>query len=299
LKTESSASNSALKSSFTTITTKKSAGNCEKAQAKFFRKEAISKGLNNPKSFLKQGVFLFGNLFDEERLDNAVKEYGVEHKSDSYNYASQAYGSGSLFVVSVSGKAIVGEELNERFLRDFSQKISQLHSQGLKFALVVGKGSIARDFVETAKQFNPSKAALDEIALQFSKANALMLAQALDAAHPKIITEFSEAVSALDNGRIPIMVQSIAGLSTEATAALAAEYLGGTLVNLADVKGVFAKNPSEKKRQKLLKSVSFDQLLDLSLEMNLEPEGEAVFDVFSEKRQCESFCFASRRFGKL
>ena len=224
---------------------------------------------------------MFGNLFDEERLDTAVKEYGVEHKSDSYNYASQAYGSGSLFVVSVSGKAIVGEELNERFLRDFSQKISQLHSQGLKFALVVGKGSIARDFVETAKQFNPSKAALDEIALQFSKANALMLAQALDAAHPKIITEFSEAVSALDNGRIPIMVQSIAGLSTEATAALAAEYLGGTLVNLADVKGVFAKNPSEKKRQKLLKSVSFDQLLDLSLEMSLEPEGEAVFDVFS------------------
>ena len=220
---------------------------------------------------------MFGNMFDEENINSAAIEHEFEHKSD-YRTATQNYSSNQLFVISVSGKAIVGEELNEKFVREFSQKINQLHSEGLKFVLVIGKGSIARDFIETAKQFNASKTSLDELGLQFSKANALLLSQALDAAHPKIITEFSEAVSVLDSGRIPIMVPHIAGASCEATAALAAEYLGGTLVNLTDVKGILS---SSAKKAKLLKNVSFDELLDLSLDLSLEPEAEAVFDTFS------------------
>ena len=220
---------------------------------------------------------MFGNLFDEGAVNSAVKEYEVEHKSD-YRQSYSSTGSGQLFVVSVSGKAIVGEQLNEKFLREFSAKINQLHSEGLKFVLVAGKGSIARDFIETAKQFNASKTSLEELGLQFSKANALLLAQALDAAHPKIITEFSEAVSILDSGRIPIMAPHIAGITCEGTAALLAEFLGGTLVNLTDVKGILS---SDAKRAKLLRSLSFDELLEKTLEMSLEPEGEAVFDTFA------------------
>jgi len=222
---------------------------------------------------------MFGSMFDEpvSSVDSVIRENAIENKS-SFQQSADYSSSGKLFVVSVSGKAIVNEGLDEKFVRKFSAKVSQMHAQGLKFVLVVGKGSIARDFIETAKQFNASRTALDELALQFSKANALLLSQALDAAHPKIITEFSEAVSVLDSGRIPIMVPHLAGISAEGTAALAAEYLGGTLVNLTDVRGILS---STAKKGRLLKNVSFDDLLAKSLEMSLEPEGDAVFDTFS------------------
>jgi len=221
---------------------------------------------------------MFGSMFDEpSSMDSVIREHEIENKSSGANYQGVS-SNGQLFILSVSGKAIVNEGLDEKFVHEFSAKISQLHSQGLRFVLVVGKGSIARDFIEIAKQFNASKTSLDELGLQFSKANALLLSQALDAAHPKIITEFSEAVSVLDSGRIPIMVPHVSGISAEGTAALAAEYLGGTLVNLTDVKGILS---STGKKSKLLKSVSFDELLQLSLGMSLEPEGEAIFDTFS------------------
>lgn len=223
---------------------------------------------------------MFGSMFDEpaSSVDSVIRENQIENKS-SFQQSAGYSGSGGLFVVSVSGRAFVSESLDSEFVRNFAQKVSSMHSQGLRFVIVVGQGGVAEDYAAAAQGFNASKTAVSEIGVQFSKANALLLASALDAAHPKIISEFSEAVSVLDSGRIPIMVSHFAGVSSEATAALCAEFLGGSAVFLADFRGIEKLSPKGKKAR-LVKKASFDSFLDFALDSSKAGESELA-DVFA------------------
>src|SRR3989344_65185 len=106
--------------------------------------------------------------------------------------AVQNEGSGVL-VLSVGGSLFFDEKPLAPQIAKFCESISRLHSEGYKFVLVVGGGKVARSYVSAAKSFGANNFFQDELGIMITRANAFVLIQALEKAHPRVLTSPIEA----------------------------------------------------------------------------------------------------------
>jgi len=149
------------------------------------------------------------------------------------------------------------------FLEEVSRFFAEL-SMGNQLAVVVGGGAPARRRIKEARERGASEAECDYEGILSTRDNARVLITALGgSANGKIPESVYEAVK-LYGKKILVMGGTEPGHSTDAVAALIAEWVkADLLVNASNVDAVYDKDPRRFNDAKPLNSIRIDDLIEL------------------------------------
>ena len=165
------------------------------------------------------------------------------------------------YIIKLSGSLFDGEE-NLINLEKILHEIENAVSEGNRVGIVVGGGMRARELINIGRAFNLSEFELDEIGIAITRINAMILIGALHGlAYPRVITNFEDAAIAWNEEKIPVMGGLTPGHSTNAVAALLAEYVkADLLINVTRAGGVFNKDPAKYPDALKYERISIDDL---------------------------------------
>jgi uridylate kinase len=167
-------------------------------------------------------------------------------------------------VISVGGSVLVPDEIDLSYAKYLGELVNQL-SVKHQVAIVTGGGRLARRYIEAARKFGASEISCDMIGINATRLNARLLAAIIGKkATLEPPTDFKEALQELSFGKIVVMGGTSPAHSTDAVAALLAEYIrAGLLINASNVEGVYDKDPKKNKDAKLLKKLRVEELVEM------------------------------------
>lgn len=215
-----------------------------------------------------------------EFFQSAMAETDREQNRQSTPSSSA---SGTTFVFSVGGSLLFDENAQavpEHFER-IGQLLSRLSKNGFRIVAVVGGGSPARSAIALAQKANVTRFECDEVGIMVTHQNAQLFSKFLPGSEFVQSHDFRAVDWILEKNQIPVLGGLFPGFTTDAVAALIAEKLDGTLVNLSNVDGVYSSDPKTNSRARLYRELSFEQLFDIILEAKSEPGQHAPLDLFA------------------
>jgi uridylate kinase len=160
------------------------------------------------------------------------------------------------------GGSVVASPVNTKLISKYTDVVKKLKEQNHEVAVVVGGGSLAREFISIAKNLRLDMRAQDEIAISVSRLFAQLFLTALEnLACSKVAVTLDDAAKCLSDGKIVVMGGLKPGITTDAVAALVAEHVGGELlVKGTDQDGIYSKDPRKYPDAVKLDHLSFDDL---------------------------------------
>ncbi len=160
------------------------------------------------------------------------------------------------------GGSIVASPPNPEIMSEYAGMLRELKEQGHELVVVVGGGSLARDFIRIAEDMGLSEFNQDEVAIGVSRLFAQLLAMRLgDLGLGSVPTSVDEAVRGLKTRKIVVMGGVRPGMTTDAVAAAVAERVGAKLlVKATDQNGIYTKDPRRYPEAKKIDKLSFDDL---------------------------------------
>jgi len=187
-------------------------------------------------------------------------------------------------VISLGGSIIVPEEINKEFLAAFGKLARELHKKH-ELAIVTGGGRTARKYIEPAREFGASEVLCDLIGIEATRLNARLLSAAIGhEANFEPPKDHLDALKVLDFGKIAVMGGTEPGHSTDAVAALFAEYMRADLfINASDVDGIYDKDPRKNKDAKLCEKMSIEDLVDLVKNKSVGAGKYELLDILAAK----------------
>ncbi|MBS3057012.1 MAG: UMP kinase [Candidatus Diapherotrites archaeon] len=204
----------------------------------------------------------------------------------NYNEPAQQHqGAGpsnQTFVLSVSGSSIVPDKINTALIGKICNSINNLYSEGYKFALSVGGGKTCRDYASAVKALGSNRFLQDLIGIEITRANAMLVINALDRAFPVVLSDLLRAREIIDAGKIPVYGGIIPGYTTDAVAAVLAEHLNATFINITNVDGIYNLDPRISRSAKLIPKMSHEKLLAVIMRSageSAEPGQNVVLDI--------------------
>jgi uridylate kinase len=160
------------------------------------------------------------------------------------------------------GGSVVASPINTDLMSKYVEILKSLKVQGHEVVVVVGGGTLAREFIGIAKNLGLEMPEQDEIAISVSRLFAqLFLKKFRDLACDKVALTLGEAADCLDEGKIVVMGGLKPGITTDAVAALVAERVGADLlVKGTDQDGIYDKDPRKYADAVKMDRLSFDDL---------------------------------------
>ncbi|MCW4047960.1 MAG: UMP kinase [Candidatus Bathyarchaeota archaeon] len=160
------------------------------------------------------------------------------------------------------GGSVVASPVNTELMSKYADIVKKLREQGHEIAVVVGGGSLAREFIATAKNLGLDMRTQDEIAISVSRLFAQLFLKKLgNLACDKVALTLDDAAMCLSQGKVAVMGGLKPGITTDAVAALMAEHVGGELlVKGTDQEGIYNKDPRKHLDAVKLDRLSFDDL---------------------------------------
>src|SRR3990170_4456066 len=160
------------------------------------------------------------------------------------------------------GGSVVASPINTELISKYVELLKAVKTQGHEIAVVVGGGSLAREFIGIARNLGLDMEAQDEIAISVSRLFAqLFLKKFGDSACIKVALTLDDAAECLSEGKIVVMGGLKPGITTDAVAALVAERVKAKLlVKGTDQDGVYDKDPRKHADAVRLDRLSFDDL---------------------------------------
>ncbi|MCL1977791.1 MAG: UMP kinase [Candidatus Bathyarchaeota archaeon] len=160
------------------------------------------------------------------------------------------------------GGSVVASPVNTNLMGKYADIIRQIKLQGHEVAVILGGGTLAREFIEIAKNLNLEPAAQDRIAISVSRLYAQLFMEKLgDLGCGKVITSLDEAAECFSQGKIVVMGGLKPGHTTDTVGALVAERLGvDLLVKGTNQEGVYTKDPCKFSDAVKLDKMTFDDL---------------------------------------
>jgi uridylate kinase len=151
----------------------------------------------------------------------------------------------TLRIVLRIGGSVVASPINTKLMIKYVDVVKRLREQSHEIAVVVGGGSLAREFIGTAKELGLSMQAQDEIAISVSRLFAQLFLKKLEKLScEKIAITLEDAAKCLKKGKVAVMGGLKPGITTDAVAALVAQHIDADLVvKGTDQEGVFNKDP--------------------------------------------------------
>ena len=160
------------------------------------------------------------------------------------------------------GGSVVASPINTDLMSKYAELIKQIKSQGHEIAVILGGGSLAREFISIAKNLGLDMPAQDEIAISCSRLFAQLFLKKLGhLACSKVAVTLDEAAEYFSQGKIVVMGGLKPGITTDTVAALVAERLNAQLlVKGTDQDGVYNKDPRKFPDAIKQNRLSFDDL---------------------------------------
>ncbi len=168
-------------------------------------------------------------------------------------------------VISIGGSILVPNDNDADYLKVLAsllKKVSETH----KLYVVTGGGKIARYYIAQGRGLGADEHFLDELGIKVTRLNALLLCKVLGYyANPKPVLNIDEAVNAAENYKIVVMGGTEPGHTTDAVSAMLAEKVGALrLVNATSVDGVYDSDPKKNKNAKKFKTMTHEQLTEIT-----------------------------------
>ena len=163
------------------------------------------------------------------------------------------------------GGSVLASPPNPTLMAKYADLLRSLKAKGHEFVVVVGGGSVARDFIELAEELGLSEPEKDEVAILVSRIFARLLARKLgDLSHEEVPTSVEAAAEALESGKIVMMGGLRPGMTTDAVAALVAEAIeADLLVKATNQDGIYDRDPKKHPDAKKIDRLSFRNLFQL------------------------------------
>ncbi len=160
------------------------------------------------------------------------------------------------------GGSVVASPINTELMSRYVELLKSVKQQGHEVAVVVGGGTLAREFINIAKNLGLGMQAQDEIAISVSRLFAqLFLKKFGDLACSKVAVTLEDAAECLAEGKVVVMGGLKPGITTDTVAALVAERVGADLlVKGTDQDGIYDKDPRKFADAVKLDHLSFDHL---------------------------------------
>jgi uridylate kinase len=181
-------------------------------------------------------------------------------------------------VVKVGGSAIA-QGLDARRFREYAEVIKNL-AKDHTVLIVIGGGSPARDYINVSKELGANNSILDYIGIGVSRLNARLLISALgDIAYPQPPYDYEEAGLAMYTGKVVVMGGVVPGQTTDAVAAILAEYVhADLLLRTTSVDGVYTADPKIDKNAKKIDHMTPEELVHMVTKIEMTAGANNIFD---------------------
>ena len=160
------------------------------------------------------------------------------------------------------GGSVVASPVNTDLMGKYADLIRQIKLAGHEVAVILGGGTLAREFIGIARNLNLEHDAQDRIAISVSRLYAQLFMEKLgDLGCGKVAISLDEAAECFSQGKIVVMGGLKPGHTTDTVGALVAERLkADLLVKGTDQEGVYTKDPRKFPDAVKLDKMTFDDL---------------------------------------
>jgi uridylate kinase len=118
------------------------------------------------------------------------------------------------------GGSVVASPVNTELMSKYADLLRTLKKQGHEVGVVVGGGSLSREFIAIAKKLGLNEQAQDEVAISVSRLFAQLFLKKLgEMSCRKVALTLDEAAECLSEGKIMVMGGLKPGITTDAVAA--------------------------------------------------------------------------------
>lgn len=188
-----------------------------------------------------------------------------------------------ILVIKLSG-SVFNFKTTSRSLKEYAQVLLDIQTK-VQPVVVSGGGIIARHYVNLARSLGSDESSLDEMGIEISRLNAMLLSAALgDSAYPVIPSNLEEISIACQSGKIIISGGLHPGQSTNATAALICEKIkADRFLNATDVDGIYDSDPKKNKKAKMFKEITIKKCLDLLNNESTQAGNYELMDIVAMK----------------
>ncbi len=187
-------------------------------------------------------------------------------------------------VVSIGG-SVLAPDLDPERVRAYANVVESLLAAGHRVGVVVGGGTVARDYIAAARELGANEMQLDQLGISVTRLNARLLVAALgEAAAPTPPETYEDAGAAFHRGDVPVMGGVAAAQTTDAVSAALAEYVNADLLVYAtSVPGVFSADPNEHDDATKYTELSADELVDVIADIEMAAGSNAPVDLLAAK----------------
>ncbi len=188
-----------------------------------------------------------------------------------------------LIVLSLGGSILAKDLDPDRFSKyaEVLRSISKKHT----LLVVTGGGEAARHYIGTARAMGADEVTCDYIGIEITRLNARLLISALGPdASPEIPTNYLEAAKAIRPGKVVVMGGVTPGQTTDAVAAILAEYLRADLLTIAtSIDGVYSSDPSCVPDAVKYEKISPERLINIVMAIEMKAGSKSPVDPVAAK----------------
>lgn len=187
-------------------------------------------------------------------------------------------------IVAVGG-SVLAPELDPDRVAAYADAVRRVVDAGHSVGVVVGGGSVAREYIGSARTLGANEMELDELGIGVTRLNARLLVAALDDLAASSPAESYEAAGeALRRGDVAVMGGVVAGQTTDAVGAALAEYTDADrLVYATSVPGVFDADPNAETDAERFETLSPSELVDTIADIEMSAGSSAPVDLLAAK----------------
>ncbi|MDY6931486.1 MAG: UMP kinase [Halobacteriota archaeon] len=187
-----------------------------------------------------------------------------------------------IIVISLGGSVITPPEKGK--LNAVAGEIRKLIKKHMVF-VVVGGGKTAKGYIEIARDFGSNEVCCDLMGIDATRINARLLISALSgSAYPDPPTDYQDAKKVMGPGKVIVMGGVSPGYTTDAVAAILAEYVGADIfVKATSVDGVYDSDPNKDPSAKKFDTVTPSQLVEITMSGEMKAGFIYIMDPIAAK----------------
>jgi uridylate kinase len=166
------------------------------------------------------------------------------------------------------GGSVIASPINPTLINEYVDVLKNLKAQGHAVAVVVGGGTLAREFIKTARKLGIDEKGQDEVAISVSRIFAQLFLEKLgELGCEAVPLTVEDAVKYLHDGKISVMGGLKPGMTTDTVAALIAQKVDADLlIKATDQEGIYDKDPRKHADAVMLKHLRFEELSNVFAE---------------------------------
>jgi uridylate kinase len=160
------------------------------------------------------------------------------------------------------GGSVVASPLNTDLIGDYVALLKNLKKHAHEAIVVVGGGTLAREFIKSAKNLGLDEKAQDDVAISVSRIFAQLFLKKLgELGCEAVPLTIEDAVKCLRKGKIAVMGGLKPGMTTDTVAALIVEKANADLlIKATDQEGIYDKDPRKHADAAKLEHIRFEDL---------------------------------------